>query len=234
MPVPSLFRGPARLGAAVALVAAIPLGYVALDAGGRPAGAAAGPAKQVERLDRGLVSVRSGSGNLVSWRLLGTDPSSVAFNVYRGGTRLNGSPITASTNYLDAGAAAASSYTVRPVVNGQEQAASGPSLRFASGYRDVPISPPSGSYAANDASVGDLDGDGDLDFVLKWDPSDSKDNSQAGVTSNVYVDVADPQRLHQLVRHHPRRAPQPALRNPRRNGAPCAHSRSWRRSSWPR
>ncbi|WP_281277860.1 rhamnogalacturonan lyase [Saccharothrix texasensis] len=135
------------------------------------------------------MSVRSGSGNLVSWRLLGGDPQNVAFNVYRSGTKLNGSPITGSTNYHDSGASSDASYTVRAVVNGSEQAASPASLTFANGYRDVPIQSPGGSYSANDASVGDLDGDGDYEFVLKWDPSDSKDNSQSGYTSNVYIDA---------------------------------------------
>ncbi|MEU2701641.1 cellulose binding domain-containing protein [Micromonospora aurantiaca] len=155
-------------------------------------------AKQMEDLDRGLISVRSGSGNLVSWRLLGTETTGVSFNLYRGGTKVNGSPITGATTYLDSGAAAGSAYTVRAVVNGAEQAASAPALQFANGYLDVPIQPPPGgttpsgegySYAANDASVGDLDGDGRYEFVLKWDPSNAKDNSQSGYTGNVYVDA---------------------------------------------
>jgi rhamnogalacturonan endolyase len=145
--------------------------------------------KQLENLNRGVISVRSGSGNLVSWRLLGTDPAGTSFNVYRAGTKITSSPVTGSTNYLDAGAAAGSVYTVRAVVNGTEQAASPASLNFANGYLDVPISPPGSIYSANDASVGDLDGDGQYEIILKWDPSDSKDNSQAGVTSNVYVDA---------------------------------------------
>ncbi|MFD7659671.1 RICIN domain-containing protein, partial [Actinosynnema sp. NPDC059797] len=98
--------------------------------------------RQVENLDRGLTSVRSGSGNLVSWRLLAGDPQNVGFNVYRGGTKVNSSPVTASTNYLDNGAAADASYTVRAVVNGAEQPASAASLSFGSGYRDVPIQSP--------------------------------------------------------------------------------------------
>ncbi|AXO35671.1 cellulose binding domain-containing protein [Micromonospora sp. B006] len=155
-------------------------------------------AKQMEKLDRGLVSVRSGSGNLVSWRLLGTETTGVSFNLYRDGTKVNASPITGATTYLDSGAAAGSAYTVRAVVNGAEQAASAPALQFANGYLDVPIQPPPGgttpsgegySYSANDASVGDLDGDGRYEFVLKWDPSNAKDNSQSGYTGNVYVDA---------------------------------------------
>ncbi|MEU8330328.1 cellulose binding domain-containing protein [Micromonospora sp. NPDC048839] len=155
-------------------------------------------AKQMEDLDRGLISVRSGSGNLVSWRLLGTETSGVAFHLYRGSTRVNTSPITGATTYLDSGAAAGSAYTVRAVVGGAEQAASAPALQFGNGYLDVPLQVPAGgttpsgenyTYSANDASVGDLNGDGSYEIVLKWDPSNAKDNSQSGYTGNVYVDA---------------------------------------------
>ncbi|WP_426503551.1 RICIN domain-containing protein [Dactylosporangium sp. McL0621] len=159
----------------------------------------AGTGRQAERLNRGLVSVRSGSGNYVSWRLLGTDPAGVAFNLYRAGTKVNAGPITNSTNYYDSGAASGAGYTVRPVVGGTDQADSEPAFQVGSnGYFDIPISPPSGgttpdgvayTYTANDASVGDLDGDGQYEVVLKWDPTNSKDNSQSGYTGNVFVDA---------------------------------------------
>jgi rhamnogalacturonan endolyase len=149
-----------------------------------------GTGRQMERLDRGLISVRSGSGNLVSWRWLASDPAGVAFNVYRGATKVNASPVSGSTNYLDAGAPAGAAYTVRAVVGGAEQAASPAALQFANGYLDVPIqNPDSSAYAANDASVADLDGDGQLEIVLKWEPLNAKDNSQSGVTDPVYVDA---------------------------------------------
>lgn len=144
---------------------------------------------QAEDLDRGLISVRSGSGNLVQWRLLGTESASTGFNLYRGGTKVNASPLTGATSYLDAGASSSASYTVRAVVNGAEQAASEASLTFANGYLDVPISKPGSDYVANDGSVGDLDGDGRLEIVLKWDPTNAKDNSQSGVTGNVFLDA---------------------------------------------
>ncbi|WP_421740830.1 cellulose binding domain-containing protein [Cellulomonas sp.] len=143
---------------------------------------------QAEKLDRGLISVRSGSNNLVQWRLLGTEAASTGFTVYRSGTKIAG-PITDSTNYLDVGASASATYTVRAVLNGVEQAASAPSLTFGNGYLDVPIQRPSADHVANDGSVGDLDGDGRLEVVLKWDPTNAKDNSQSGVTGNVYVDA---------------------------------------------
>ncbi|MFF9019262.1 rhamnogalacturonan lyase [Streptomyces eurythermus] len=164
---------------------------------GLPGTAHAATARQVERLDRGLTSVHTSGGNLVSWRWLATDPNDVAFNVYRGSTKLNSSPVTASTNYFDSGAPDSADYTVRAVVGGTEQPASEHALQFRPGYLDVPISPPAGgttpdgvayTYEANDASTGDLDGDGRLDLVLKWQPTNAKDNSQSGYTGNTYVD----------------------------------------------
>jgi rhamnogalacturonan endolyase len=178
--------------------------------GGSSAFAAAEPAPQpaaaaaptgTERLDRGLISLRSGNGNFLSWRLLGTDAPGTAFNVYRGSVKVNAAPIAAGTNYFDAGAAVGAGYTVVPVVNGVEQAAltgATPVAALAASSMDVPIQVPSGgttpdgvayTYSANDASVGDLDGDGQYEFVLKWDPSNSKDNSQSGYTGNVFIDA---------------------------------------------
>ncbi|BBB01401.1 putative secreted glycosyl hydrolase [Actinacidiphila reveromycinica] len=171
------------------------------DTGGNTGGTGTPPAgqgRQVEKLDRGVVSVRSGSGNLVSWRWLATDPDDIAFNVYRGTTKVNSSPLTGATDFTDAGAPADAVYTVRAVVDGVEQTASPPSVSFANGYHDVPIRPPAGgttpdgvsyTYEANDASVGDLDGDGSYEFVLKWNPTNAKDNSQAGYTGDTYIDA---------------------------------------------
>jgi hypothetical protein len=144
--------------------------------------------KQMEALDRGVVSVRSGNGNFVSWRLLGTDPGNVAFNVYRGGTLVNASPITSSTNLFDNGAPQGASYAVRAVVGGAEQPASPPALQFGSGgFLDVPVQSPGSGYTINDASAGDLDGDGQYELVFKWE-REARDNSQSGVTDPVYVD----------------------------------------------
>jgi hypothetical protein len=158
-----------------------------------------GNAHQMERMNRGVMRVNQSNGNLVTWRLLVTDPTNVAFNVYRDSTKLNSSPLTGATDYFDNGGSSSSTYTVRPVINGSEQAASESSINVpSSGYLTVPIQHPSGgtspdgvsySYSANDASVGDLDGDGQYELILKWDPSNSHDNSQSGYTGNVYVDA---------------------------------------------
>ena len=162
-----------------------------------PEAHAAGP-RQMEYLDRGVVAVKTGSGVFISWRLLGTEGSNVAFNVYRDGIKVNTSPMTGSTNLQDAGGTSSSKYTVRAVVGGTEQAASAAAGVWGSNYLSVPLQVPAGgttpdgvayTYSANDASAGDLDGDGQYELIVKWDPSNSKDNSQSGYTGEVFIDA---------------------------------------------
>lgn len=153
--------------------------------------------KQMERLNRGVVAVRTSTSQVyVGWRLFGNDPSGIGFNVYRNSTLLNATPITGSTNYVD-NVTTNSSYSVRPVINGVEQTASELASVWSQNYLNIPLQIPAGgttpdgvayTYSANDCSVGDVDGDGDYEFIVKWDPSNSKDNSQSGYTGNVYLD----------------------------------------------
>ncbi|WP_340020438.1 rhamnogalacturonan lyase [Paenibacillus sp. FSL H3-0457] len=152
----------------------------------------------MEYLDRGVVAVKTGAGVFVSWRLLGTEGSNVSFNVYRDGTKVNATPITNSTNLQDASGTSSSKYTVRAVVSGTEQAASAVASVWGNNYLSVPLSVPAGgttpdgvayTYSANDASAGDLDGDGEYELIVKWDPSNSKDNSQSGYTGEVFIDA---------------------------------------------
>lgn len=169
----------------------------ALGLGNTPLIEAAGT-RQMEFLDRGVVAVKTGTGVFVSWRLLGTEGSNVSFNVYRDGTKVNASPITNSTNLQDASGTSNSKYTVRAVVGGTEQAASAAVSVWGNNYLSVPLSIPAGgttpdgvayTYSANDASAGDLDGDGEYELIVKWDPSNSKDNSQSGYTGEVFIDA---------------------------------------------
>lgn len=150
---------------------------------------------QMEDLDRGLVAVQVDGGVYVGWRLQGYEydktASNVSFDVYRDGTKL--ASVTDSTNYLDKDGKAGSSYAVRAVIKGTECALSAAVKPWAENFTSIPLTPPptgphGGTYNANDGGVGDLDGDGQLDIVLKWDPSNAQDNSNEGVTDDVFVD----------------------------------------------
>ena len=166
-------------------------------------------ARQMERLGRGVVALRQDDHTVfVSWRILGTEAADLAFNLYRitdAGTpqRVNAAPLLVS-NFVDANAAAAQShsYFVRTVSAGKEGE---PGATFtvkansgARGYLSIPLDPPPGgttpdgrsyTYTANDCSAADLDGDGEYEIILKWDPTNSKDNAFAGFTGNVYLDA---------------------------------------------
>lgn len=154
--------------------------------------------RYMEKLDRGVVAVRLTNGDVfVSWRMLGTDPSTIGFNVYGDSARLNSATITNSTNYVD-GKGESGTYFVRPVIKGQEREGSAAVTVWEQNYHDIPIQkPPNGrtpkgeiyNYSANDCSVGDVDGDGEYEIFLKWDPSNAQDNSNDGYTGNVFIDA---------------------------------------------
>lgn len=146
---------------------------------------------QMEDLDRGVVAVKVSGGVYVGWRMFGyeydpTSPTSVSYNVYRDGSKV--ASVTDSTNYLDASGTASSAYTVTAVIDGNEGAPSPKATAWAQNYLKIPLTPPGASYEANDASPGDLDGDGQYEIVLKWQPADAQDNANAGVTSSTYLD----------------------------------------------
>ncbi|MFT4046325.1 MAG: rhamnogalacturonan lyase [Solimonas sp.] len=163
----------------------------------------AAPLRQAERLDRGAVAIPTSDGVLVSWRLLGSDPDELSFDVYRNGRKLNEAPLHEATNWLDAGGEAGDAYEIRPRLGSRSDAArdgggAARTVAWQHDYLDVPLQPPQGgttpadetyTYRANDASVGDVDGDGQYEIILKWDPSNSKDNSQSGYTGEVYLDA---------------------------------------------
>lgn len=147
--------------------------------------------KQMEMLDRGVVAVKTGNGVFVSWRFLGNDAATTAFNLYRDGVKVNDTPIESKTNYVDTKGNTTSKYVVKAVVNNQETDASAATNVWGEQYKTLTLKQPTSSsctYTPNDMSVGDVDGDGQYELFVKWDPSNSKDNSQSGTTDKVYID----------------------------------------------
>lgn len=155
--------------------------------------------RRMEHLDRGLVCIIKPEGKVfLSWRLLATDPPDITFNIYRAASdgkwiRRNSEPIAESTCFQDTephnrdvDAAETHEWIVRPVVNGEElePSAAGSVLSSASdgdAYLAVPLQTPQG-YTPNDASVGDLDGDGEYEIVIHQ-VGRGRDNAQRGWTS---------------------------------------------------
>ena len=180
------FVGPRRIsprGRAIAVVAILLAAAVASPAAAQ---------RQMEYLGRGVVAVHERTGEVfVSWRLLATDPDEIAFNVYRAegkgeAVKLNEQPIRGATCFIDreADLAQPNGYFVRAVVEGRELESSRAALLSSQpperAWLSIPLETPDG-YTPNDASVGDLDGDGEYEIVLHQ-ASRGRDNSQAGAT----------------------------------------------------
>ena len=146
--------------------------------------------RQMEYLNRGIVAMPDGKGHVfISWRLLATDKDNTAFNLYRSSNiakpvKLNTTPITDVTSWVDEKTDATQSYyyQIATVVNGKEvkDARTFTLKAAAPAYISIPLKTPAG-YAPNDASVGDLDGDGTYEIILHQ-TGKGHDNSHSGIT----------------------------------------------------
>nr|WP_054410154.1 rhamnogalacturonan lyase [Flavobacterium akiainvivens] len=142
----------------------------------------------MEYLKRGVVAVPQQDGIFVSWRLLGTEDKATAFNLYRKTdgkeTKLNAKPLTKGTNFLDTKAdkAKENTYYVK-ALSGKKELADDSRFTLkanAPAYLSIPLKTPEG-YAPGDASVADLDGDGEYEIVLHQ-TGKAHDNSHDGPT----------------------------------------------------
>ena len=164
------------------------------------------PKRQMELLDRGLAAVKSGSDVFFSWRLYATDPDGVQFNLYRNDetTPFNPSPLgAANTNFVLTNGATNALYSVATLVGGTEVERSKQVGVWNSDnqYLAIAVEKPVGrlyngstystysDYYIGDASVADLDGDGQYEIIFLWTPANAQDNANSGRTANVFIDA---------------------------------------------
>lgn len=170
-----------------------------------------------EHLNRGVVAVKTTDGKVaVSWRTLKSDPKGQAYDVYRNGKKLNAKPLkTGGTFFVDNQPLKEdATYEVR---GGKKNGSFTLKAKAPVGYLPIAIQKPEGGkvpmmqqpqrsgnntrrsfrnwrdegfydYTANDASVGDVDGDGQYEIFLKWEPTNARDNSHDGYTGPVLID----------------------------------------------
>ena len=158
---------------------------------------------QLEKLGRGLVAVKTENGVYLSWRFLREEVRGATkeqltgadFAVLKNGEMI--ATVTDSTNYVDAAGTVEDAYAVAAMVDGRQESPCAPVKPWANGYLDIPLHKPEGGitptgisyeYTANDLSVGDVDGDGQYELFVKWDPTNSQDVSIKGYTGKCYID----------------------------------------------
>lgn len=159
--------------------------------------------EQREVLSRGLVAVKTKKGIFLSWRLFfqevtgygRTGLTGANFIVCKNETRI--AMVSDSTNYLDSNGTERDVYSVIPVIEGEEGEACEAVSAWTRGYWDMPLKRPHGGvtplgqkyvYHANDMSIGDIDGDGEYEYFVKWEPSNSHDVSIKGYTGPCMID----------------------------------------------
>ncbi len=141
--------------------------------------------RQMEKLDRGLIAIKTDGGVYLSWRLFdsednifGSADKNVSFNVYRDGKKI--SEVATKTNYVDS--TVGTNYSVAPVMNGVEGEKCNPVTAYNNSYFDIPLLKPDDetiydpsnnklatySFFPADCSTGDVDGDGEYEIIVKW------------------------------------------------------------------
>lgn len=153
---------------------------------------------QREHLGRGVIAIRENPSTVVvSWRYLSSDPMNESFDVYRDGQKVNKYPLKAETFFKDNYSGNASAFYTVKANKGKTESSYPFPANAPTGYLNIPMNRPEDgttptgqtyNYTPNDASIGDVDGDGEYEIILKWDPSNSHDNSHDGYSGPVIFD----------------------------------------------
>ncbi|MDE5850637.1 MAG: rhamnogalacturonan lyase [Muribaculaceae bacterium] len=148
-----------------------------------------------EKLNRGAVIMAAGRIPYLSWRSFSTDSPEMYFDIYRDGKKINKEPITNATDYSDSSGKLTQTYTIKAMIGDNVVEEFSP-MKWAPS-KQLQLNLPAGgktpsgeeyTYTPNDCSVGDVDGDGEYELIVKWYPSNAKDNSQGGYTGNTILD----------------------------------------------
>ncbi len=152
---------------------------------------------QRERLDRGVVALRQTDGStVVTWRTLTSDAKGEAFDVVSDGVELDWQPLASGGGFVRGKDAPAGDVTYE-IRGGGKNGTYTVKAGAPAGYLPIRLDKPEGgitpdgrtfTYSANDASVGEVDGDGQYEIILKWEPSNAHDNSHNGFTGPVLFD----------------------------------------------
>ncbi|WP_321334107.1 rhamnogalacturonan lyase [uncultured Bacteroides sp.] len=156
-----------------------------------------------EKLSRGFIGIPIENAMYFSWRISVDDSPMLYFDIYRSVNngpeiKLNDRPIIQTSDFVDKTVDfnADNRWTLKMgdrIVGLWKRKKEEAKLS----YLRIPIQKPDGGniageqfvYTANDCSVGDLDGDGNYEIILKWTPSNSKRPPQTGFTGNTYLDA---------------------------------------------
>ncbi len=154
--------------------------------------------RQLETLDRGLIAVYTLKGVFLAWRLCAYEyDKNAAFNIYANGELITKTPLFGPTDYIHEEGTLNTEYEVRMVIDGKEVDKSKKVKPWKHNFLDIKIDKPADyetpdgliyPYTANDATVADLDGDGEYEIVLKW-YCNGKDNSHKGYSGICYMDA---------------------------------------------
>jgi len=125
-----------------------------------------------EAINRGLVALNTDNGIYLSWRLLASDPENVTFNIFEvkegnNPQKITKKAISETTDFFISEGNTSSSFFVQSVVAEQEITTSEkvkPGIQNSLPYKSIPFQ---GEYSPDRVAVGDLNGDGEYDFVIK-------------------------------------------------------------------